>query len=293
MGLATVVLSFFAVMIAREFKRQHRQWPYLVAGLLLVMLFVARIYLGLEWFSGALLGLLLGLAWVSIVGIAYRQRRKEPFSGAVAANIFYAALLFLFVWQVSKNNENDVARLQSPIVKQEMAAERWWAGGWEDLPPERTVLGSAAAGRFNFQVASSLGSLEAALTQQGWESVEPADWRWLIRALNPDADESSLPLIPRSFQGLSEELLLRQNLGEPGRLRAIRFWDSGIRLMPENTVVYLVLVSEEQLVQRFRFFSYWRSVPLTENQVPAADQLFPGLEGIQTGSDLMLLREKP
>ena len=291
MGLATVVLSFFAVMVAREFKRNHRQWPYLVAGLLLVMLFVARIYLGLEWFSGALLGLLLGLAWVSIVGIAYRQRRKEPFSGAVAANIFYAALLFLFVWQVSKNVDDDVARLQTPIVKQEMATGRWWTGGWEALPPERAILGSAAARRFNFQVAASLESLEEMLVDQGWQTVESADWRWLIKALNPDPDESTLPLVPRSFEGRSEDLLLRQDLSADGRLRAIRFWDSGIRLVPGDTAVYLAMVSEEQLVQRFGFISYWRSVPLPESRLPTVDQLFPGLEASTTETGLMLLRE--
>ena len=293
MALTTVVLSFFAVMVAREFKRNHRQWPYLASGLMLAMLFVAKIYLGLEWFSGALLGLLIGLAWVSIVGIAYRQRRKEPFSGAVAANIFYAALLFLFVWQVSKNVDDDVAQLQSPIVENKMTNSEWWNGGWEKLPDERTVLSSVAARRFNFQVASSLESLEATLASQGWATEESADWRWLIRALNPDASETSLPLVPRSFDGRSEDLLVRQDLPGEGRLRAIRFWDSGIRLMPEGDVVYLALVSDEQLVQRFRFFSYWRSVPLSDNQVPAGEVLFPELEAADAGDGLILLRERP
>ncbi|HKJ17419.1 MAG TPA: VTT domain-containing protein [Xanthomonadales bacterium] len=290
MSLATVVLCFFAVMVAREFKRQHRQWPYLVAGLLLVMLFVARVYLGLEWFSGALLGLLLGLAWVSVVGIAYRQRRKEPFSGAVAANIFYAALLFLFVWQVSKNGDEDLARLQTPLIEKQMTAEHWWQSGWNELPIERSVLGSPAARKFNLQIAASPDQLESMLQQQGWKTVEPADWRWLIRSLNPDPDETSLPLIARSFEGRSEYLLMQMDSPGDGRVRSIRFWDSGFRLSPDDTVLYLAQVSEEQLVQRFNVISYWRSVPLSDAQVSAFQSLIPGMEMARTPGGLVLLR---
>ena len=290
MSLATVVLCFFAVMVAREFKRQHRQWPYLVAGLLLVMLFVARVYLGLEWFSGALLGLLLGLAWVSVVGIAYRQRRKEPFSGAVAANIFYAALLFLFVWQVSKNGDEDLARLQTPIVEQQMTAEYWWNGGWNELPEERSVLGSPAARRFNLQIAATPEQLALMLGEQGWEAVEPADWRWLIRSLNPDPDETTLPLIARSFEGRSEYLLMQMDVPGEGRVHSIRFWDSGIRLSPDGAVLFLAQLSEEQLVQRFKVISFWRSVPLSESQVAGIESLIPGMQSEKTPSGLVLLR---
>jgi membrane protein DedA with SNARE-associated domain len=293
MGLATVVLCFFAVMVAREFKRNHRQWPYLAAGLLLVLLLVARIYLGLEWFSGALLGVLVGLAWVSVVGIAYRQRRKEPFSGAVAANIFYAALLFLFVWQVSKNIEEDLAKLQSPVIEQEMTQSAWWSGGWSDLPAERTDLKSVTARKFNLQVAVPLEQLEALLIEQGWEPVAPADWRWLIKSLNPDPDENSLPLIARSFEGRSENLLMRKQAPGEGRLRAIRFWDSGVRLNPGGTALYLVQVTDEHLVQRFKVISYWRSAAQREIQLAEVVSLFPELESTVTATGLILVRERP
>lgn len=290
MGLATVVLAFFAVMVAREFKRNHRQWAYLASGLMLVLLFLARIYLGLEWFSGALLGLLLGLCWVSVVGIAYRQRRLEPFSGAVAAVIFYSALLFLFTWQVSRNVETDLARLQSPIIEHEMSAQTWWNRGWSELPSERTQLVSVAARKFNLQVAVSPDRLEAILSRQGWKAVEPADWRWFVKSLNPRPDESTLPLIARSFHGRSETLLMQHDVPGDKRMRTIRFWDSGVRLVPDGQVVYLAQFSEERLVQRFRLISYWRSAALTGDDLPEAKSLFPGMDLKDTGEGVILVR---
>lgn len=293
MGLATVVLSFFAVLVAREFQRNHRQWPYLASGLMLLLLFLARIYLGLEWFSGALLGVLVGLAWVAVVGIAYRQRRLAPFSGAVAATIFYFALLFLFTWQVSKNVESDLARLQSPVIEKEMSAEAWWRGGWAELPAERTQLVSVAARRFNLQVTAPPERLKEIFSRQGWKAVEPADWRWFVQSLNPSPDEESLPLIARSFQGRSEALLMQQDARGDRRQRTIRFWDSGLRLMPGREVLYLGQFSEERLVQRFGLISYWRSSALMGDELPEAKLLFPGMEIRDTGEGLILVRENP
>jgi len=291
MGLATVVLSFFAVLVAREFQRNHRQWPYLASGLMLLLLFLARIYLGLEWFSGALLGVLVGLAWVAVVGIAYRQRRLEPFSGAVAATIFYFALLFLFTWQVSKNVESDLARLQSPVIEKEMSAEAWWRGGWAELPDERTQLVPVAARRFNLQVTAPPERLKEIFSRQGWKAVEPADWRWFVQSLNPSPDEESVPLIARSFHGRSEALLMQQDAAGDRRQSTIRFWDSGLRLMPGREVLYLGQFSEERLVQRFRLISYWRSSALSVDELPEAKSLFPGMDIRDTGEGVILVRE--
>ena len=36
-------------------------------------------------------------------------------------------------------------------------------------------------------------------------------------------------------------------------------WDSGVRLVPGDQVLYLGQLSEEVLVQRLGLFSYWRS----------------------------------
>ena len=44
----------------------------------------------------------------------------------------------------------------------------------------------------------------------------------------------------------------------------IRLWDSGYRLMPGGRVLYVGQISEEYLVQRFRFFSFWRAESIGE-----------------------------
>lgn len=291
MSLTTVVLTFFAVMEAGELRRRHRQWPYLVAALILTLLALARIYLGMEWLSGALMGIAIGLSWTMIVGIAYRQRTGRHFSGATASLIFYGCFFALFSWQVHERQSTDLVRLKAPAMLQEMDVRAWWDGDWATLPMERTQLTSVASRRFNAQIAVEPERIAALLEIAGWKTVPDTDWRWIIQALNPEPDQASLPLLGRSYQGRSEELLLHQDLEPEGRLLTVRLWDSGVRLVPGGQTLYLGQLSEERLVQRFGLFSYWRSTAVHPDRFGPIRQPLSVLDQKQVGEQLLLIRE--
>jgi undecaprenyl-diphosphatase len=174
MSLSTVALMFFAVMEAGELPRRQRQWPYTVAALLLLLLGTSRIYLGLEWLSGALMGITAGLAWTAVVGFAYRQRATRHFSGGVASLIFYGSLVALFMWQVGEHTEDDMAALQSTTVVHTIAADAWWEDEWRSLPSDRSRITSVASQRINTQVAVDPAVIAGLLTQNGWEQVPPS-----------------------------------------------------------------------------------------------------------------------
>ena len=291
MSLATVTLTFFAVMEARELPRKHRQWPYLVAALLLMMLALARIYLGLEWLSGALMGIILGLAWTGIVGIAYRQRAFKRFSGITASLIFYLSFFGLFAWQVQERLSEDIEALRSPTVLVELDRQSWWESRWREMPEDRTRVAAVSARRFNAQVAVDPGEIAARLATAGWERVPETDWRWVLQALNPEPDEASLPLLGRAYMGRSEELLLRKQIRPEGRLLTIRLWDSGFRLMPGRQVLYLGQLSEEALVQRLGLFSYWKSVEMSRPLQQQVEDLLAGFDWKRVDGEMVLIRE--
>jgi len=293
MSLPTVALTFFAVMEAGELARKHRHWPYLVSALILILLGLSRLYLGLEWLSGALMGLVAGLAWTAIVGIAYRQRAVRRFSGAAASLIFYGSFLALFSWQVSEHMSKDLSALTAPAVAVKINESDWWASGWRDLPMERTQLSSVASRSFNAQIAADPERVSKLLERSGWTKAPEADWRWIIQALNPEPDQANLPLLGRAYQGRSEELLLSRDLEPEGRLLTIRLWDSGVRLEPGGQVLYLAQLSEEVLVQRLGLFSYWRSVSLDRSHFGPLITPLADLEKKRVDENLLLIRETP
>jgi len=292
MSLTTVVLMFFAVMVAREVKRKYRQWPYLAAALMLTAVAIAQLYLGFEWLSGALMGILLGLAWTLVIGIAYRQRALQPFSGAMAGLIFYGSIFLLWGWQCSEHVTRETNALQIIIPEQQMSATSWWSTQWQDLPKERTSVSSVASRRFNAQVAADPVHMVRLLSASGWQLVPASNWKWILQALNPQPNEASLPLLGRAFRGRSEALMLRKSDPDSGRLFTLRMWDSGVRLMPGGRVLYLAQVSEEHLVQRLGFFSYWRSAPLDLHSMEPIRAALGDLMQKTVDGDLLLLRDR-
>lgn len=289
--LATVILGYFAVTVARELKRRRRKWPYLIAGLLLVLLLLARIYLGLDWFSGALLGVALGMMWTFVVGIAYRQRVTEGFSGLTASLIFFCVLAITFAAQVDKNLAKDLHALKVPLSKREISEVAWWKDAWQTLPRQRTGFGSLHARDFNFQFSGQPQHLAALLEPYGWEVAPQANWQWLILSMNPDADNQSLPPLKKDYLGHADTLLLHRMGDIPSEQETMRIWDSGVRLKPSGQALYLGQISNEKLVQRFRVYSYWSATSFNDNHVANLADEARGWQTRWADESMLLIRQ--
>jgi membrane protein DedA with SNARE-associated domain len=293
--LATVVLGFFSIMVAKELRRRHRKWPYLASGLLLTLLLIARIYLGLDWLSGALVGFILGLAWTAIVGMAYRARALRSFDGSMASIIFYGTLVLTLFWQINVHLEEDLAAVRIPVNERAIPAADWWSDSWALLPLDRTRAPASRARAFNLQVSGSPAQLAGVLARDGWEPVAQANWRWFLQSLNPEADERTLPLTGRNFLGQGEALVMRLDGAEAGEQWVVRLWDSGGRLGPAAVPLYLGQFTLERLEQRLWLFSHWR--PAYPSKA-ALDRLGQSLEqaGAETryaSPELLLIRRLP
>ena len=289
--LATVVLGYFAVMTARELKRRKRKWPYVITGLLLVLLVLSRLYLGLDWFSGALMGVALGMTWTFIVGIAYRQRAVRSFSGLAASLIFFGTLAVTFTLQVEQNLEKDIAAYKLPLPQRELSADDWWQDSWQTLPKARTELKTVPAREFNFQFAGEPEEIARLLVAKGWQEAEPATWKWGILSINPEPTEYTLPPLKRDYRGHADSLLMHRLGGDPRRQETIRIWDSGVRLSPSNQPVYLGLAANETLVQRLKVFSYWSAVQPSRDELQQLVDELAEMEAGWRADSLLLIRD--
>lgn len=289
---ATVVMGYFSVMVAKELKRRKRKWPYVITGLLLTLLLLSRLYLGLDWLSGALMGIALGMAWTFVVGIAYRQRAMRSFNGIAASAIFFGMMSVTFAWQTGENLDTDLAALQLRLPERHIESSDWWESEWQQLPRTRNELKSVVAREFNFQFAGEPAALLESLNKNGWQEAEPANWRWIILSMNPEPSEQTLPPLKRDYLGHPDSLLLHRTGGDPTIQNTVRIWDSGVRLTPGGHKLYLGQFANEVLVQRLKVFSYWREKPASKTDLKAWKNEIGGLQA-KWGDDSMLLLRKP
>ncbi len=237
-AMATMVFGFFAVMLAKDLEPRRRKWPYLFSSAVLSLAGFAHVYLGLASVTGLLAALALGLAWVALLGIAYRQRaprRRRPLGLALA---FYALFVVIAVAQVptAYDGRADLARPAQP--ERLLAPADWVLSDWQRLPDRVSRIGRPERTRFDVQIAGELQTLKSALEAADWEPTGRSDSGALLSLLvsRPTVDE--LPHLSRDFGGLPEALMMRR-VDQDGRVFLLRLWFSGGRLAESGSPIWL------------------------------------------------------
>ncbi|MFU8831597.1 MAG: VTT domain-containing protein [Wenzhouxiangella sp.] len=236
--MATVVLGFFAVMLAKDLNARRRKWPYLLAAALLGLIGFAHFYLGLASLSGLLAAVALGLGWVALVGIAYRQRalsRRRPGGLALA---FYALAIGIAAINIRAGYEPLLEASGVVLPEREIARQHWQEQGWRELPQRLSRFGRAERARFDFQLAGELERVERQLMAHGWETVDRPDARAVLSLLLERPDPDRLPHLNKDFAGHPDNLIMRR-VSSQGDVNLVRFWASGARLEPDDVPIWL------------------------------------------------------
>jgi membrane protein DedA with SNARE-associated domain/membrane-associated phospholipid phosphatase len=256
--MATVVYGFFAVLIARELPGRKRAWPYVLAGLLVALVGFARLYFGAHWLSDVLGGILLGMGWIALLGLAYRRRVVRSFWIRPIALLFFSAIVVAGVWHGNRSADDTLARFDPPQMRETMAQADWWREGWQSLPTRRNEFRSRSAWPLNVQYAGSLATLRARLERHGWKSAEPTGWTGLLRSLDKGVDADTLPVLPASHNGRGDALLMSRAGAAPDTREVLHLWPAPLRLQPGDVPVWQGTVALAHFERRLDFFSLWR-----------------------------------
>ena len=255
--LATAVLGFFAVMIAKDLDASRRKWPYLATSLMLTLLCFAHLYLGRASVSGVMAALALGGGWAALVGIGYRQRSLSRRRAGLLCAVFYLLLAGIAAIHVQERFDGllESSRLAQP--ERSLASEAWFDSEWQHLPRERSRIGFVELQRFDLQIASDLDAFRHRLESAGWQSPPEPEGRLLPMLLTSRPDAVNMPHLPRDFAGRPEDLIRVKPI-DSERVLVIRLWASGARLEPDNLPVWLGQVRVVEVGSFLGVFNRWQ-----------------------------------
>jgi undecaprenyl-diphosphatase len=272
---ALSVYGFFAVMLARSIERDWRWLNYGLVAILTTAIALARIYLGAEWLTDVLGSLLLGLAWISGLGIAYHHHTRaetHPYQLGIVALSVLALDLGTHAWLYQRD---EILRYQPRPAMIQLSAANWRQGSVEDLPAYRRDIRNQRDQPLDIQYAGDPERLAHTLQQHGWKPAEMLQGANLLRLLSPSLPLQRLPVLPQVHDGRHERLVLEQPQPDGGRL-VLRLWASPIRLEPGDRPLWLGSVSSQRKTVVLNLLSY----PVTEQDFDAAlAQLRRDLEG--------------
>jgi membrane protein DedA with SNARE-associated domain/membrane-associated phospholipid phosphatase len=229
--MATITLGFFAVLVARALPGRRRVWPYIVGGAVVAMIGFARLYLGAHWLSDVVGGILLGIAWLLVLGLAYRSHVSRPLYMRPLAVAFYGTFALAGGWHAVHAADPLLARFETPVASTTLDVDGWWNGdAWQTLPAQRNERDAGLRWPLDVQVAGPLAPLRAALQARGWQVQAQADWIATLGLLDDDRVPAVQPVLPATLDAEAEVLLLRRPGPAVGDLQVLRLWRAPAQL---------------------------------------------------------------
>lgn len=292
--MTTITFGFFAVLIARELPGRSRVWPYLLAGVVVALLGFARIYFGAHWLSDVVGGVLLGVAWLLALGIAYRRHVARSFWMSPLGWVFYGSFALAVAWHAPRAVDPLLAAFAPPPPALTLAPAQWWQDGWQALPAQRAGRSAAARWPLDVQIAGPLAPVQARLEAAGWTVQPQAGWVQLLGLLNQSVPAEAQPVLPSTLDTEADALLLRR-LRADGGLDVLRIWPAPARL-DDGTPLWIGTAQRMAFTRPFGAFGLWQpDVPNHDEAMAAVIEAMRPLDPSQrthpaSGLPVLLLR---
>ena len=276
--MATITFGFFAVLIARELPGRTRVWPYLLSGIIVSLIGFARIYLGAHWLSDVIGGMLFGLFWLLVLGIAYRRRFNRSFWVKPVAWLFYGVFAVAALWYAPRNIPLKLARFEpAQPAPADMPATAWLQDEWRQLPARRNEFDDDQRWPLDVQVAGPLAPLQKRLESQGWRVQPQAGWEQALLMLDKSATPDEVPVLPATLDTQVESLLMLRAGNAPNEIFALRLWPAPARLQPGNQPLWLGSAQTLHYQQHFHLIGMWRPMRGIDPSLKAVRDALDGL----------------
>ncbi len=276
--MATIIFGFFAVLIARELPGRTRVWPYLLSGIVVSLIGFARLYLGAHWLSDVIGGMLFGIFWLLVLGIAYRRRFNRSFWVKPVAWLFYGVFSVAALWYAPRNIPLKLARFEpaqpAPV---DMMAAAWLQDAWRELPARRNEFDDDQRWPLDVQVAGPLAPLQKRLESQGWRVQPQAGWEQALLMLDKSATPDEVPVLPATLDTQVESLLMLRAGNAPNEIFALRVWPAPARLQPGNQPLWLGSAQTLHYQQHFHLIGMWRPMRGIDPSLKAVRDALDGL----------------
>lgn len=256
--MATITFGFFAVLIARELPGRSRVWPYVVCGAIASLIGFARLYLGAHWLSDVIGGMLFGIFWLLVLGIAYRRRFNRSFWVKPVSWLFYGTFLASAVLLAPRHLEQKLVKFEPPPpTLSDLSTARWWTEQWRTLPVRRNEFDDDQRWPLDVQLAGPLAPLQRQLEMQGWRAQPQAGWQQALQLLDVTARPEEVAVLPATLDTRVESLLMVRAGARADERHVLRLWPAPAQLQPGNRPLWLGSTQTLRYSRHFSLVGLW------------------------------------
>jgi undecaprenyl-diphosphatase len=227
--MSTVCYGYLAVLLATR-KRPSRRWRYYgvaVTGIVLIAL--ARLYIGAQWFSDVLLGMGIGVTWVSVLSLGYRRHLPQRVTSISQMPLAMGILLVAASWQWYNGLDTDRARYRPSAEPLQMTAPQWQQQEFSNLPAYRVDLAERRRYPLNLQWQGDITIIRAQLEALGWQDHSAFHIKQALLWLSKTRPIDELALLPQVHDGRPQALAMLLPVNTEQQW-VLRLWHSGWQL---------------------------------------------------------------
>jgi membrane protein DedA with SNARE-associated domain/membrane-associated phospholipid phosphatase len=255
--MACVVFGTLALLLSRGMGRWTHALVAATCGIIVVAIAFSRLYLGVNWLSDVVGGLLLGAVFLTLFTVAietWPARRIKPVGLALAS---LAAFLLIATFHITTNYDKSEESYVAVDKKATYSLAEWTDNAWQKTQTRRIDMSGKTEEIFVAQWLGSLPALQTALEHAGYETKAKWTWRDSFPYLDPNAPLDKLPPRPALHEGLKAKLTaVEATPNSPSSRATVRVFATNSMISgPTATPVYLVSFTQEVLRPRFHLFS--------------------------------------
>lgn len=258
--LCATVYGLAGVMIASGRPGGERPYYYSITVAGVVLIALARLYLGLDWASDLLFGLTASFVWLNMLALSYRRQHPRPVRGGPVLGLL-AGFSVVAISAAALPNALYRAWAQPLQPTDRVLVQRW-----PDVPADaldrqvRDIVGRASA-PLNVQAAGTLDELRRLLARAGWTGAPTLDLGQPLRWLVADTGIAELAVLPRIHDGRQPSLTLVHAIpsaaaaADPARRRVLRLWSTGQRRRVDDRPLWVGTTDFQHIEQRLYLFA--------------------------------------
>ncbi len=230
-AFATALFSFLILYIRQEYRTITMLCIKIVLIFLLMISFVAPVYLGDNWLMSVIASCSSSFTLLLLLWIFYR--RKKPLKKHSQLPMIIVFLLFTLAICFSYRLDfKNLVRIYSPHLEQYVLTDDvWWNQQRPLLPMYSTNRIGQRVGLLNIQYAGSLQTLQNALEEQGWKPKTNSIFYSLLLRAGGEATPDKLPLKPEFYLNKKPILIMTRHENNDRHLLTLRIWRSNYHLL--------------------------------------------------------------
>lgn len=253
-AITVALFGFLGVLVARPITISlRRQMIYSSLASLCVVIILARLYLGIHWFTDILTGGLLGLWVLLLCSLLYRRLPIYNVGGGKLSAIFFLSLTLGWGIQMLQNYHDYIVSFTPFWPTYQITQDNWWAQSMSSQPLYRTNRIGKPVQIMNVQWLGSTEEITTALQNAGWKIQPKPGLISTINNLSSHDKQKKRPLLQPLYLGEKPSLVATKQGKGLKQMVLLQLWSSKINLTDSTTPLWIGTI-EYQLPHPYKFW---------------------------------------